>query len=575
MSETSPQTSSFNRWKPIEIMLAVLLLLAPLYYHPNIGGSGLRIPNNITAWMVVSVIIFYSFSIVLKRSSYVIPKYFLYVAAFPVLVIVSGFITGIEQPMTWLFRLLYICGGLAFFFSLFQFGLKQGRIDKILFVISISALIQSLLGIGQVYFPTQTPFWWPESVNGVPAGSFQQINNQATYQVTAITIAIYLLGRPISIRSKSWFKALLITVIASATFITTFSDSRIGLLTLILSLLVITTTQWQFFQQNKKIMLIVVSALIAGMSFGFGVTSNIKSSIEKTVAIQSGYSGSARLGIYSISLDLIEKKPFFGHGVGSFGQKFQHEKAKFYEKNPQATLPNRYVAHPHNELAFWLVENGAIGGVGLLLFTISIAISLRSIGWKRGGAYTAMILPMGLHTQVELPFYITALHYFVFLLILFSLFNHHTVIKKQSLSTSANRLSYLVIGMTFIISISFFIQSLFANFEFYKFYSDRNVDFSIAETSPYFQKDVIWLMNRTAGFALLQKGAIDEETGRPYINWYKNTIYDRPDVELYRDLIKIYFAMGLTDDACKWLDRSKSLYPKANYQDIGNTGLCH
>ncbi|MDO7597933.1 MAG: hypothetical protein MUR51_09710, partial [Pseudomonadota bacterium] len=183
--------TTFKRWKPIEIMLAVLFLIAPFYYHPNIGGEGLRIPNNITVWMMATIIIGYSLHLVLKRPTFVIPKYFLYIAAFPILITLSGFVTGVEQPLTWLFRLLFIWGGLAFFFSLFQHKLKQGRLDRILVIIVISALLQGLVGVAQIWLQADMPFWLPKSPNGVASGLFQQINNQATYQVTAIMIVAY------------------------------------------------------------------------------------------------------------------------------------------------------------------------------------------------------------------------------------------------------------------------------------------------------------------------------------------------------------------------------------------------
>lgn len=111
---------SFTKWKPIEIMLAVLFLIAPFYYHPNIGGEGLRIPNNITVWMVGTTIIWYSVYRILNRPTFILPKYFAYIALFPISITLSGFIAGVEQPLIWLFRLLFIWGGLFSFFPYFS-----------------------------------------------------------------------------------------------------------------------------------------------------------------------------------------------------------------------------------------------------------------------------------------------------------------------------------------------------------------------------------------------------------------------------------------------------------------------
>jgi O-antigen polymerase len=53
-------------------MLAVLFLVAPFYYHPNIGGEGLRIPNNITVWMMATTDVCYSqiFSLYRRLSNF-------------------------------------------------------------------------------------------------------------------------------------------------------------------------------------------------------------------------------------------------------------------------------------------------------------------------------------------------------------------------------------------------------------------------------------------------------------------------------------------------------------------------
>jgi O-antigen polymerase len=109
--------SFFSKWTPAEIMLAVLFLVSPLYYHPNLGGEGLRLPNNSTIWLVALIFICFSLNKVIKSEVFQLPRYFVFIAAFPCLVIVSGFLSGVEQPLKWLFRVLFILGGLAFFFQ--------------------------------------------------------------------------------------------------------------------------------------------------------------------------------------------------------------------------------------------------------------------------------------------------------------------------------------------------------------------------------------------------------------------------------------------------------------------------
>ena len=83
--DISPLKTPFTKWKPIEIMLALLFLVAPFYYHPNIGGTGLRLPNNIIVWVVANLIACYSLYLIAARAKLNLPRYFIYIIAFPVL----------------------------------------------------------------------------------------------------------------------------------------------------------------------------------------------------------------------------------------------------------------------------------------------------------------------------------------------------------------------------------------------------------------------------------------------------------------------------------------------------------
>ncbi len=97
---TSP-AKKYLQWTPPEIMLAILFLIAPLYYHPNIGGEGLRIPHNVTIWLAAILFIALSFRWVIKNKTILLPNKFWLILAFPVLATLGGFLAGIDQPLKW------------------------------------------------------------------------------------------------------------------------------------------------------------------------------------------------------------------------------------------------------------------------------------------------------------------------------------------------------------------------------------------------------------------------------------------------------------------------------------------
>jgi len=544
-------------------MLAVLFLIAPFYYHPNIGGEGLRIPNNITVWMMATVIIAYSLHLVLKRPTFVLPKYFIYIAAFPILITLSGFVTGVEQPMTWLFRLLFIWGGLAFFFSLFQHGLKQGRLDRILFIIVISALLQGLVGIAQIWLKADMPFWLPKSPNGVPSGLFQQINNQASYQVTAIMIAGYLITRPFLTQGSKWQQVVLIITVACATFLIAVSGSRIGALTLVLGLLIIIPALWQRFKCNKKIAWALCLALVFGGTLG--LTTDDNKIIDKTLALQSGYSGNARLGIYTIALDLINQQPLFGHGVGSFGRVFQYARPDFYKAHPDAVLPEDYVSHPHNEILFWLVESGLVAGVSLLVVLLGVILMLKQIGWQRGGAYAAMLLPIFLHTEVELPLYVSVNMFFLILLLMMGMMRHTKHKEKVLKPTSKSLLCFTFYPFLFCIQL-FFFHTAKANFDITTYYesSDLKKLTYLKEPilNPYFRDQAIWFLMGDKLY--LNMDLNNNFEVEKFVRWATQSIILEPHSATYIRLVDAYFFLGDVKQGCLFMLQAEHIYPTYN-----------
>ncbi|MGR5542485.1 O-antigen ligase family protein, partial [Vibrio campbellii] len=67
--------------------------------------------------------------------------------------------------------------------------------------------------------------------------------------------------------------------------------------------------------------------------------------------------------------------------------------------------------HPHNETLYWGVEGGIIPLVGLLL--TAILTFTRVAQAKKGTrlALLALFVPILLHSQLEYPFYHSAIHW--------------------------------------------------------------------------------------------------------------------------------------------------------------------
>ncbi|MBL1321746.1 MAG: O-antigen ligase C-terminal domain-containing protein [Methylophaga sp.] len=560
--------SSLPTLKPIEWLLGVLLLLAPFYFHPNIGGTGFRIPNNIVIRFFASVIGFYSLYKFSQAEYFYIPRYFLFIIAFPILAFFSGMSAGVEIANQWVFRLLYIWGGLLFFFGLYQHGLKQGRIDRILFLIVISGLLHALVGLAQIVLVKNIPTWLPINPNGIPTGLFQQINNQASFQITSILTALWLSSRPYIKHGKSWRFWLILLSIGLGAFIVSYSGSRVAALAFIFALPLLLLSRWHQITIDKKRWWLIASIILISI-FSSNILNNSKhgnsgitSVIEKTTAMNSGFSGSSRLGIYTIAYDAFKEQPIFGHGIGSFIRVWQLGKPQFYADHPNANLPNQRVAHPHNETIFWLMEGGLVAGIGLLLFLIAILLTLKNLPPCRRYAYAALLLPITLHTQVELPFYISASHWFVFLIILFAIMHPYNHRRRVILSAAARMLIKVLVifgGLSVAIFLSHTMASTLEFKDFILKKSSADKSFPVSIQNPYFKQLATETMITSLFYASAKHGLDDNV--RAFAEWSEQELKANPHILYYKLTVEALSYLQKNKHACAITREGLTIYP--------------
>lgn len=558
----------FSKWTTAELLLAVLFLLAPLYYHPNLGGEGLRIPDNATLWLVALIFIAFTLNKVIRSESFQLPRYFIFIAAFPVLAIFSGFLAGVEQPLKWLFRVLFILGGLAFFFSLFQYKLRQGRWDRLLLIIALSGLLHAGIGLLQIWLKGDMPYLLPKSPEGIPAGLFQQINNQASFLVTSIVLSFYLASRPVLFRRARLMQWLVVLSVLVASYIVGVSGSRIGYLALAVALPLLLIARRSYLLRNNAFTALLLIALLGG--FSFGLVPGGGKVVDKTVALQSGYSGSARLGIYDISFELFKEKPLFGHGIGSFPRVFQQARPDFYAMHPGARLPSQMVGHPHNELFLWLVEGGIVAVIGMGLAFIGVVLALIRLGGSRAWSYLALLLPVGLHMQVELPLYMSALHWFVLLTVMALPLLHGVRQRSNGMTVSAQRLSSAGLLTVTLVCLLFLTHTIRANWDFVAFYHGEQKEnpLSIAKKNPYLSEQAQWIDMSAMMYSSMQYGL--DENVKYYVEWGERLLQDNPDVDLYVKLTDAYEYLGDKARYCDMARQGLAIYPESERLNRAN-----
>ena len=551
------------RFHLIEWLLGILLL-SSLYLHANIGGTGFRLPSNIVVWLMGAMIGFYSLYHLTLLKVFYLPRNYLLILFFPTIVLFSGSLSGFEISEVWLFRLLYLWGGGLFLFGLFQYNFKQGRIDRLLLMIVLLGFIHACVGLLQIFPINNLPSWLPKNPSAIPTGIFQHINNQASFQVTTIILTLWLLTRPIIRYGRPWYFGLLLVALVCATFITSYSGSRVGALALLIALPLFVLGRWEFIKkENKRSMLIFFVFILSLLSANLLEKQRGHQSIlDKTMAMNAGFSGSARLGIYSIAIELIKEKPILGHGIGSFVEVWQRGKVDFYTKYPEATLPSQRVSHPHNEMIMWMVEGGSLAGMGLLLVVMSVLLSLKRLPHGRRYAYAAILVPITLHTQVELPFYISSIHWFVFLILLFLVLQPSRKKHFIRISVTAKKLLRFTAISGAALTTFFMSHTMAANLEF-KQYITQNAPnenpFPIAMKNLYF-KNLAIHQTMTSLFSISMRYGIENNI-KIYADWGEQELKHNPHIVFYRTTVEAYLYLKQQEKACDLAHEGWQVYP--------------
>lgn len=551
----TPSVNNPLKWTIPEIMLAVLFLLAPFYYQPNIGGQGLNLPGNITVWLAAWVVIWFSVWQVLKVKTIVLPAKSLLILAFPILATISGFLSGVSQPIEWFFRLIFIWGGAFFLIGLFQYGFKRGQTDRLLFMLTLAGLIHALVACLQYFQPDGMSIYLPkaEGVN-IATGVFQQINNHANFQAMVLLISLYLINRP-GIRFHKLKRISLLTTIVFSAFIVFSSGSRIGLLSLVLGLAFMIPICWQVLKRNKQNAKAFFLALLVGFLAAI-TTAGFERLLAKSEQIQTEYKASERIGIYLIAAELIKQKPVFGHGLGSFEGVWQFQKGDFQQRNADFELIEDYVSHPHNELLYWQVEGGLLATLGILISFLTVLM----LGWRNKARYAlAMLLPLALHTQVELPMHISAMTWFACLLLIFIVMSHTHPRQKTFVVSGAMSKSLVFLNHLLIIAVVIFsVHSLLANYQLREA-TKGGSDLDIARINPYFAKiaEDFFMQN------LFARASQDKsvQATQIFANWQSQEIHFRPTYLNMKYLIGAYHNLQQRDKACQWAETAAWIYP--------------
>jgi O-antigen polymerase len=551
----------------VEWLLALLFLISPFYLVSSLGGTGFDLPFNITVWAAATLVIAYSVWYFCGQGKLILPANYKGLVALPIGILFAAALAGVKDPITWLFRIIYVMAGVIFLFGLFQFRLKNT--DRILLLIAIATLLHSLFGMIQLFQLPLLLGWIPRTDRAIATGVFQQVNVMASFLTTGILVSVYLCLRPVTYK-RYYLKVFLLIIIGIATYVMVATGSRIGLLSGVLGLLMLLIAYRSQVSKNWKT---IVTALLLIFIASWLAKEGLHRTFDKSYQMVEAQYADQRLSIYRISLDAFSEAPIRGHGIGSFLEEYGLASSTFYQQNPNANMP-AYIAHPHNELLQWAIEGGLLALAGILIAMFSVLCFVFKYKHPRLVAYLALLLPIAFHTQVEHPFYLSSFHWFIWLTILFVLFHHNLVFNRKSMSMAINKsIRGLVIILT-IISFAFLWQTGKAQQQLYQYLhqSQESPQLNQALNNMYYKGYAERIVMRThLHDAIVKK---DAQKLIQVVDWFETELVKKPDLKLFEDVINGYIALDMFQKRCETIDKSLLYYPaNKGLQELSNSCL--
>lgn len=396
-------------------------------FIPNIGGV-LAQPREYLIWIGIGTIILLSVLKTIKEGRLIESPFKIYILLFAVLLLSSSIFNPIKNMDMFIFRSFMLITGILLWLTFLQFDLSARERLSILFLVFVSAVIESTIGVMQFFGLYRYIPITPAPEIGMVGGAFQQKNLFASWIATGIVISLYLITTNRFKDYKKVKKMLFWVSLALLSLSLIISDSRTGLFGTVLAMVMLFTLRARHYLRGKKYLGVWFMVFLIGIVGGVylltirdkvGVVRVTEKRIEWLSDIkQPGYT--TRLFYWRVSLEMFRDKPIFGQGFGNFSSIFRYYQGRSVRDNPEYKefVGDNFTTHPHNEVFLILSEGGIAGLLGLLILIFGFIKVMRGYGRERAGLWIALLTPLLFHSLAEFPLQLSTAHYLLFLILL-------------------------------------------------------------------------------------------------------------------------------------------------------------
>ncbi|MBA7512458.1 hypothetical protein ES705_04463 [subsurface metagenome] len=610
--ETYVIRQNYSFWNnTIEAVTIALLILTPLVFYPylvRIFNPPKELAFNI---LVIIGLMLWKLRMV-NKEELKITRTPLNLPVLAFMVICPLSLLWSNSPMVSLLELPLFLAGPILYFIVANNIRDEHQINRLLTTLLITSSLLGIYGIFQ-YQGIDFAFWKGNIARQQVFGLFGNVNYFAEYLIVPLPLAISLF---LACQNRRHKILLLVGVLVmGGSLVLTFTRGSylaIGISSIFMFLLYLTSQGKSFIKEHKKIF-IFIFALIILATFIFSLPNPLNepgtaiSKIKSRISISQFTQGSSlkrRITIWKFTGLMIKDHPLLGSGIGTFKYNSLNYQAQFFDQGENRRLyPYGIADKVHNEYLQLGAEIGILGlGIFLWFIITYFKYGLRILKkskdkYKQGtliglmGGVMAVLIDAIFGFPLHLPATLILFWLFIGLIVSLNNFENHSkqdvktlrVKGKQSKSksdrTESNIYRFKPLLYLVIILLSLFLCVIVARpfisqiYQFHGVKYAKKADYD--EASKNFQKALKW--NPYFGVMYYSLGQIISQKGiyTPAIEYFEKAEKYIGHPDLPGRLAYLYLKKGQVDrgiaklkQAISYQRTEKSMVPL--YTDLGN-----
>lgn len=251
---------------------------------------------------------------------------------------------------------------LGCFFAGTQLFPKRTDVDKLMRILALFASAVCIVGILQFFFADKLFLNFFIGEDRRVASTLTNATYLSGYIVLLFPVLLALTVNARARTWKRWSQAILLGGLAFVLFVT---STRTSIAAFLLSLILFAALS----RRKPRQILIWGTVAIAVAASAVYLSPRLVERIEKSFSTDASSSFARRMYFWEAGYNAFKAAPFFGHGIGSYGEVMREFRSPDY----WIVKSEDVVPHAHNELVETAVD---LGGVGLVVYLTTIATAL-------------------------------------------------------------------------------------------------------------------------------------------------------------------------------------------------------